>query len=869
MRVPCRAAPPTRASLRPAVVAAVVTALVVGPGVWLWCDGREAADHWFRARGHHTIEHDTTLWQAVGQLATRWLADAPAPRLELDIAFKNVQKLRAMQREALRLGRIDESAKSTVAGHVTHEGQRSKVKLRLKGDRLDHVSGSKVSFRVSVTDDHPVLGMRVFSLQAPESKGYHLEALFHATVRWAGLLSPRYEFVRVACNGDDLGVMALEEHCTKEMLEREGRRDSVVVRLAEDHMFAEQLRLGSIDPLRVPADDYRAAPVEVMGGGSARKQPAPVQAQATGLLRAFVSGSLAPADVFDVEALGAYLAVCELWGLWHPLRWHNLRFYFDPISGKLAPIGFDGNVQTRRPIGRLVTPQEPMIAAMLADPAVFAAFRSSLAGICAATSDGRLPAALAETQGRGLPILHCEYLLLQPFDLDELRARARHLEGVPDVAFRNAEGDPGLLPVMLTEHGSGNYEVRNIAPWPVVLHGLRWLRGDGTALAVEEPAGLDLPRTLAARPEEGPLPALAFVIRPTTATAGATLQVDAQVVDVGARHFVSAVPQPVTPRSPSLPAATPAELQASHPWLELDEDGVTWRAASGTHAIRDSLILPAGHRLALGPGTRLVFEASAALVVQGPLLCEGSEASPVELLPRGEGWPGMLVLARRSDVSVFRHAVVRSTTGVAAGAVVTSGGVVFQGGKVVCEDVVLRGTSAEDALNVVRAELEIRRLGIEGTRSDALDGDFVRGTVADSWFRDIGGDAVDVSGADLHVASCRMDEVRDKALSVGEGSRVAAIGLHGGSMGVGAACKDGSELTLEDSRFERPLHAGVMCYVKKPEFGAARAVLRGVTVSNAVPTARVQLGCRLLLDGKEVPGEAMDVDAMYASIMRK
>ena len=35
------------------------------------------------------------------------------------------------------------------------------------------------------------------------------------------------------------------------------------------------------------------------------------------------------------------------------------------------------------------------------------------------------------------------------------------------------------------------------------------------------------------------------------------------------------------------------------------------------------------------------------------------------------------------------------------------------------------------------------------TRSDAFDGDFVRGSVTDTSFREIGGDAIDVSGATL------------------------------------------------------------------------------------------------------------------------
>ena len=38
-----------------------------------------------------------------------------------------------------------------------------------------------------------------------------------------------------------------------------------------------------------------------------------------------------------------FLAIADLWGGWHVLRWHTLRFYGNPVTRKLEPIGFDAN----------------------------------------------------------------------------------------------------------------------------------------------------------------------------------------------------------------------------------------------------------------------------------------------------------------------------------------------------------------------------------------------------------------------------------------------------------------------------------------------------------------------------------------------
>ena len=48
-----------------------------------------------------------------------------------------------------------------------------------------------------------------------------------------------------------------------------------------------------------------------------------------------------PSEVFDYDLFAKYVAISELLGTSHNLRWINLRLYFNPKSNKFEPIAFD------------------------------------------------------------------------------------------------------------------------------------------------------------------------------------------------------------------------------------------------------------------------------------------------------------------------------------------------------------------------------------------------------------------------------------------------------------------------------------------------------------------------------------------------
>ncbi|HLU40500.1 MAG TPA: hypothetical protein VK081_14040, partial [Planctomycetota bacterium] len=585
------------------VGAPIASALAAG-GLTFWaCDGRIAVGEWMRRHGHHAVELRTPWLAALADLPGSWFRAAPAPQIDLGISFRNLQLLRAAREAALRAGYLSSASKQSVPATVTVGGATTRCKVRLKGDHLDHILGRKVSMRVQATDGPAMLGMRAFSLQTPPSKGFQLEALFHESVRHCGLLAPRYEFARVACNGDDFGLMAVEEHVAPELFAAQGRRDGPVVRLQEEPMFEAQARLRSSDPDEVVLDDYRTAAVETIGSTAHPEQ----EPAALALLRAFVAGTLAPAQVFAVDELAGYLAICELWGAWHALRWHNLRFHFDPATGRLAPIGFDANLNMRRPVGQLVTPEEPIVLRMLSDPEVFAAFRRRLAALCAEVQGGTLLQRIAEVDARCRAILRGEYWFLQAFPLDELRARAAWLATLQDGSFRARAADAGLVPLLVSEVADGDFRVRNRTPWEVVVHGARWVDAAGHAVPAELPADWRPFRMIPPRPDEGPIPEVALRLpRPNAAL---QLVVEARIAMVSERHWARAMPQPLPAHAPALPETSAGELVARHPWLTVEDDGRTLRVARGRHRVERTVVVPRGRRLVAGAGTELVFAA--------------------------------------------------------------------------------------------------------------------------------------------------------------------------------------------------------------------------------------------------------------------
>lgn len=146
-----------------------------------------------------------------------------------------------------------------------------------------------------------------------------------------------------------------------------------------------------------------------------------------------------------------------------------------------------------------------------------------------------------------------------------------------------------------------------------------------------------------------------------------------------------------------------------------------------------------------------------------------------------------------------------------------TGALSFFGGRAKIENLQISNNKSEDSLHCLRAEMDLKKLNISGSQSDAFDADFCSVKLSDSIFHSNLGDGFDISGSLGWVKDSVFHNQDDKNISVGENSYVLAEGLKLYGSKYGAAVKDSSYLKLAESVvFDNK--SGISLYVKKPYF---------------------------------------------------
>ena len=144
-------------------------------------------------------------------------------------------------------------------------------------------------------------------------------------------------------------------------------------------------------------------------------------------------------------------------------------------------------------------------------------------------------------------------------------------------------------------------------------------------------------------------------------------------------------------------------------------------------------------------------------------------------------------------VQKYNHTIISDTIALEDGLLKLTGGVTFYKSDVIFNKVVLDATKAEDALNIIHSEFKLDDITILSSISDGFDADFSQGTITNSSFDRIGGDALDFSGSKVYITNTDIKNVVDKAISVGEASKVKVERGYVDKVGVAFASKDGSE----------------------------------------------------------------------------
>lgn len=833
-------------------------------------------DYSKRPRGFARIA--LTVQELPGRLQYMFKHPSALETLRIDIKFRHWQKIVAKREHALRRKILVTAADDEVPAKFSIQGRTVKAKLRLKGDWTDHLEDKTGwSFRVKVRGKGHIRGLRRFSLQMPKTRYNDAEPLILDHFRDAGLLAPRYSFVKVVVNGADWGVMALEEHFSKELLESQGRKDGVIGRLDETRLWAQKVAFRQFYPYGNPY----TSPYKAFGRNKLMKKPALAQnlKMAESLFAALQAGRLKAEDIFNIDLVARYFVISELWDNVHGLASHNQRFYLDPYRLRVEPVVYDNIPHLLASSAPVIKEKAALDRALLHLPAMKVALARNMALLLPPIISGEYPAILAQKQRRYMGQMAFGNLFLRPkLHLENLGRKARLMMAqgpeffVTEAAKPDAEHGPdkvrGYLEnaqLSLRFYDNGKVEIGNLTPRNLHLKTLELTRYDAAAKAhVSHVMHLD--SLLPAVPFNDRAPLITVDIPGRFLDGPLTYRVDfADAEGKTQRHqgentgFLAYL----TERPLSEYDISDGEL-AAQPWFDRLDDAGDIHLKPGDWLITRPVVFPAGRHVTVPAGSNYRFSQNSFWIVQGALSLGGNVEHPVRFSPvnAAEGWKGLFIRDAGAK-SRWRHGRIENSRSLATSSLALTGGVTFLNSPVDMAHMVFDGTTAEDALNIVGSEFEISHSRFANTRSDALDADFSNGTFKDGRLEDIGGDGIDVSGAVIEINDTVFSRVHDKAVSIGEASRADISGLKVNDSGVAVAVKDGSSARIRGAVFTDLHYAAVMAYRKKPEYGLSDIVAEDIEFKDTAREMVADTSATITYEGRQIPSVDMDVDALY------
>lgn len=240
----------------------------------------------------------------------------------LDVKFKDWRKLANQRNKVYNYSALfthypfqwnDTIEKVEIKGKIRFENDQKKVKFKLLGLNSDHYANPKKwSFRISMKGYNTMDRQKKFNLLIPTSRGFVNDFVGQKFLQELNMIHLRVKPVKLVLNGDDLGIYYKEEFYDKRLIEHNKFRESAIIRLNNydiDISATKYLKYKDIlDKFQAKIDLVKNNKADV-------------------------------SDLFDIEKMADKIAMSILFGDWHSLVYFNQRYYLNPFTAKLEPLG--------------------------------------------------------------------------------------------------------------------------------------------------------------------------------------------------------------------------------------------------------------------------------------------------------------------------------------------------------------------------------------------------------------------------------------------------------------------------------------------------------------------------------------------------
>ena len=777
---------------------------------------------------------------------------------------------------------IPEQDKEYVKAYLLKSDRRIKIKMRLKGDWTDHLTFGHPSYRVKIKGACHFHHLKEFSIQHPKTRNYLHEWILHRIAEEEGLLTTQYGFETVQVGADLHETYAYEEHFAKQLVERRKRREGPILKFDEATTW-DFLSQGYEQSTMDEFPYFEASRVSVFKKNKTTRDISLLKSFTEGkkLLAHFKNGTAELADIFDIEQLAKFYVLMELSGSNHGLRWHNRRFYYNPITQKLEHIAYDlvpfsnpdvfhdNFLEQRMKSGALMVPFN-FDAQIFLNPTFKKNYLQHLERM---TSKNYYQKMLAKiwpdlvNYHHALAAHHEGYSFdgsIYQERLKSLRANSSELERFWNLVLEK-RSSPGYWQRSIT------YKKRNdslFAP-AIGLNAYRTALDTGYSLQVqnfhvnsiewvgylvkevEEPVFFKQAKILEGYKTAPDETTMELPIRPDELLYRVSNKPD--------RLFRSNVTQW------SIPKGNTARMELMH---RFDSTSAFFQIKGNQLVLNKQLVLteplliPERFEVIIRPGTSIKLKEQGGLIICGSLNASGTKDQPIKIIGMDTTNNGLVVL--NGAYAKLAYVQLENVSNLDYKNWTLTGALSIHETPTYMTHVTVSNNHSEDAINLIRCPFIASYIYLSSTFSDGIDMDFCRGELRYVKIDHAGNDGVDFSGSQVSLVHVEINHAIDKGVSGGEKSTLIIEDLVVKDAITGIASKDASIIIGETVEVQAA-EFGTSAFCKKDEYGPATIELTSFIQNGVKKPYLLDKGSVVILnDEKWIGNQPLNIDSLYA-----
>jgi len=222
-------------------------------------------------------------------------------------------------------GPIPDELKKWFPASLKLNSEKIKAKIELKGNRPIHWQNPReTSYKIDIKGENRIWKMEEFSLQKPITKNYTYEFIFHRLFDYIDLINIEYFFINLFFNDQNYGVYAVEESFSKEVIERNNKRNGPIFSLKDEK--GEYF----------PEVSYELYSKEFW----IKSNPLLVK-NLFSVLNNLGDDIININSYFDMDKWARYFAAIDLTGAYHGSLLKSVKLYYNPVTALFEPIGYD------------------------------------------------------------------------------------------------------------------------------------------------------------------------------------------------------------------------------------------------------------------------------------------------------------------------------------------------------------------------------------------------------------------------------------------------------------------------------------------------------------------------------------------------